>query len=245
MARRKKRHSLTHVERQEVYELWCLGEKVVPLAEAYNVSKATVSNVIHALHNIQAPNWNGAGRVVAVRNAHGVRAEPFQIPLNPPPLRTPNENTPGELARLTAFLRPPDSNGCRIFSGHKNADGYGMFWTGIKNEAAHRSMWRITFGEIPLGLYALHRCNTPPCCEPSHLWAGTQQQNCLQKVADGRDRSPRGEDHFRAKLTEGDVHEIFRLRQDYGLTLKELGDRFGVSNVAISAILTRRNWKHI
>jgi hypothetical protein len=33
---------------------------------------------------------------------------------------------------------------------------------------------------------ALHRCDVPLCCEPSHLWAGTMSENRRDSQAKGR-----------------------------------------------------------
>jgi hypothetical protein len=34
--------------------------------------------------------------------------------------------------------------------------------------------------------FGLHKCNNPPCCRPSHIYAGTQLDNMQQASRDGR-----------------------------------------------------------
>lgn len=41
----------------------------------------------------------------------------------------------------------------------------------------HRAAWIVTHGPIPDGLQVLHRCDNPPCCNPAHLFLGTQLDN--------------------------------------------------------------------
>ncbi len=51
---------------------------------------------------------------------------------------------------------------------------------------AHRASWQISFGPIPDGLQVLHTCDNPPCCNPAHLFLGTQLDNIYDMCAKGR-----------------------------------------------------------
>lgn len=51
---------------------------------------------------------------------------------------------------------------------------------------AHRVAWALNFGPIPDGQYVLHSCDNPPCCNPRHLWLGTQKDNLHDMAAKGR-----------------------------------------------------------
>jgi len=64
-----------------------------------------------------------------------------------------------------------------------NPSGYGQ--VGIvdgKLIRAHRLAWELTNGWIPNGLYVCHHCDNPPCCNPAHLFLGTQADNMSDMV---------------------------------------------------------------
>ena len=78
-----------------------------------------------------------------------------------------------------------NDNGCWIWIGAKQ-HSYGKMRFMMKDVRAHRASWMIHFGEIPEGMSVLHRCDTPLCVNPNHLFLGTQQENMADKVAKGR-----------------------------------------------------------
>lgn len=55
--------------------------------------------------------------------------------------------------------------------------GYGLMAYRGKNWTTHRLSWRLTHGEIPLGMIVMHTCDNPPCCNPDHLKLGTFKEN--------------------------------------------------------------------
>lgn len=64
--------------------------------------------------------------------------------------------------------------------------GYGVFVTGRKSYRAHRLSWEWAYGAIPSGLYVCHRCDTPPCVRPDHLFLGTAKDNAADRDRKGR-----------------------------------------------------------
>jgi hypothetical protein len=51
---------------------------------------------------------------------------------------------------------------------------------------AHRVAWTLANGPIPAGMHVLHTCDNPPCCNPGHLWLGTQADNMADMARKGR-----------------------------------------------------------
>ncbi len=147
-----------------------------------------------------------------------------------------------------------DTQECWLWKGCKNCWGYGVIGIGTKAYAAHRLVFLFHFG-ISIGRWCvLHKCDTPLCCNPTHLFIGTPLDNMLDRDRKGRqakgDKSgsrlhpeslPRGESHYAAKLTEENVIEI-RKRQE-GATA--LARKFKVSVSIVKHILQRRKWAHL
>lgn len=73
-------------------------------------------------------------------------------------------------------------NDCWKYLGRLDGGGYGRF----KHELAHRESYKLYKGDIPKGLYVLHKCNNPSCCNPDHLYAGTAKQNTEDMIKSGR-----------------------------------------------------------
>jgi len=55
---------------------------------------------------------------------------------------------------------------------------------------------------------------------------------------------PRGESHGMAKLTDEKVQSIFQL-YNQGWTRSRLTSKFGVSNVTLGLVLSRKTWRHV
>lgn len=138
----------------------------------------------------------------------------------------------------------PDS--CWTWMGAKSGKGYGIIRVDKHNIPTHRVSWEIHNGPIPDGKKCLHRCDNPPCCNVAHLFLGSQADNMSDMMAKGRHGytgSP-GESHPGVKLTEEKVREI-RKRYANGEIQKEIAKEYNVSRSTITAIVTRRIWKHV
>lgn len=136
-------------------------------------------------------------------------------------------------------------NDCWPWLGHTNAKGYGTFNSGIGTHIAHRIAFILTVGPIPNKLFACHHCDNPPCCNPKHIFLGTNADNMADCARKGRTNPKRGEEAFTAKLTEAKVREIVRLYVDEKISSKKLGPMFGVHPESILGILRGTFWKHL
>ena len=65
---------------------------------------------------------------------------------------------------------------------------YGSAWCpesqGMKR--AHRLAFEAAFGEIPNGKIACHTCDNPKCCNPHHIFIGSQKENIADMWRKGR-----------------------------------------------------------
>jgi hypothetical protein len=136
------------------------------------------------------------------------------------------------------------TDGCWNWTGARAKNGYGQIGSGHrggKTAYAHRVAYLLYVGEIPVGLDVCHTCDNPSCVRPDHLFLGTRADN--MKDAREKGRTGRGAKNGAAKLKEGDVREIRRLRGSYSQAV--LAEKFGVAKSTISAIQVRENWKHV
>jgi len=130
--------------------------------------------------------------------------------------------------------------GCWLWTGAK-VKGYGQLRTNYHLSLASHVSYELHVGEIPDGLQVLHRCDTPACVNPRHLFLGTNLDNRADCVRKGR--IAKGESIRSSKLTTAQVLEIRSLR---GVeTLGSIARRFGVCVQAVSSIHVRRNWRHV
>lgn len=112
---------------------------------------------------------------------------------------------------------------------------------------AHRAAWEITNGPIPDGQVACHRCDNPPCPNPSHLFLGAQADNLADMRAKGRgyfNSFPFGSGHPKAKVNAELVRAIRQRRQD-GAALALIGVEFGLNASTVHDIVRRRTWRHV
>ena len=93
-----------------------------------------------------------------------------------------------------------DADACWLWLAARDKNGYGWFHLGARPrrraKRAHRVAWEFTNGSSAGDMCVLHRCDNPPCCNPSHLFLGTKADNMTDKVTKGRES--RGEMHGRA-----------------------------------------------
>lgn len=148
------------------------------------------------------------------------------------------ELTGKDWARFDAKYEKKGVWACWEWTASTDRRGYGQFWLG-KPVFAHRVAWVRRYGPIPADLHVCHRCDNPTCVNPNHLFLGTQADNMADKTE--KKRHSYGETHGCAKLTEDRVRAI---RADDRL-LREIAADYGVSQVTVSHIKTRRIWRHV
>jgi hypothetical protein len=174
-----------------------------------------------------------------------VKGQPRGVPYSP------------ELAKTQFFAKtcPEPNTGCLLWTGAlkpcKPKHGGVIFYYGSAKvispydgkmmHQAHRISWTLTYGPIPDGLWVLHKCDTPLCIFPPHLFVGTGKDNSRDMVE--KRRSPMGETHHNSKLTEQDVLLIRALyaANPQPSTFRELGERFGVHLETIRCIVRRKH----
>lgn len=96
---------------------------------------------------------------------------------------------PGYDAHVVAHIKSRtvvDTNGCWLWQGFKHWNGYGSIGYRARNWPFHRAMWACLKGAIPEGLQVCHTCDVRNCCNPDHLWLGTNRENITDMTRKGR-----------------------------------------------------------
>lgn len=137
------------------------------------------------------------------------------------------------------------TNGCWLWTAGKDACGYGNFKIEGVTVRAHRFAYRLEYGNIPVGMQVLHRCDTPACVRPSHLFLGTHTDNHADKISKGRQRGAVGERNSHAKLTLEQVQEIRKKYRGQNVSTATIAKIYGVSQVSISYILIGKTWSNL
>jgi len=156
------------------------------------------------------------------------------------------------IAEIWDHIEIKDLSSCWIRTKGKANYGYGIINTPERKQfRVHRLVWLSVFGGIPEGLFVLHKCDNPPCCNPYHLFLGTQADNIRDMIEKGRrgktgykPGSQIGEKNYRSKLTEEDVREI-RFYLGSGISHESISIMFDVSRGLITQINTGKIWNHI
>lgn len=151
-----------------------------------------------------------------------------------------------ESVRFWNFVSPCPNTGCWLWVGAYQRKGYGHIGRAGKHNGtvtASRLSYEMQNGQIPLGLFVLHRCDNPSCVNPEHLFLGTNADNMADCKEKGRARGPafKGEQHPNAKLSANDIASI---RSDTG-TCAAVGRKFNISASNVSTIRAGKGWAHV
>lgn len=136
------------------------------------------------------------------------------------------------------------SDGCWLWTGGKDKDGYGIFRGevgGVLFKKAHRYSYALHTGDLLVGMQALHSCDNPSCVNPAHLSSGTNADNMRDKVTKGRHRAPAGENHYRAILTEEQAAAVLIDPRPNTVIAAE----YNVTAATVRDIKSRFSWRHL
>lgn len=159
--------------------------------------------------------------------------------------RTSSENKEEKYSRMKRNLERLviKKDGCWEWQGDIENNGYArLSIRDVPARHAHRASYLLYKGEIPEGLQVNHLCHVRSCCNPEHLYLGSQKENMKDKI--DLDRQAKGSKNGNSKLTEKQVKEI-KILLEKGLTCAQIGKQYEVSGTTILNIKTLRQWRHI
>jgi len=148
-------------------------------------------------------------------------------------------------------IRGPDECWNWNASSSHRGGGYGSFWIDGKIVYSHRFAWILTNGDIPDGLWVLHKveCHNKGCCNPNHLYLGTNSDNQKDSIENGTcffsNNRLLGEKASNSKLTEKQVREFLFSHFFEGISTKEIAKNYKVTRQALDGILEGKCWKEV
>ena len=128
--------------------------------------------------------------------------------------------------RLTDLLVVPSGTECWEWNGPRHKRGYGNFW--VREGEAKRTTFAHRIAAhlwLNMPLFAAgsvcHTCDNPPCCNPAHLYVGTQLENihdalAKRRIAHKRKITPKQREEIRERRKGGESYKS--IAKDYPVT---------------------------
>ncbi len=143
-------------------------------------------------------------------------------------------------------------NDCWLWKNPKSRSYPVIRWGDGKQYPVHRVAYYLTFGSIELAIgdvnratydrFVLHTCDVTTCCNPRHLFLGTQAENNKDCKNKGRMRRAKGEAHRSAKLTALCAAQIRARYKVENISYAKLAYIYGVTPCTIGKIIRRQSW---
>jgi hypothetical protein len=143
----------------------------------------------------------------------------------------PAQLTEEQVKRFWATMSPHGD--CLIWKGHCRASGKATVTFNRQPFAVQRVAYWLQTGVDPEHKFTVSTCITPGCCSAGHIQL-TSRANVTSD----------GEANFQSKLTNADVLEIFRLREE-GKVPRQIGELLGVHRTTVGTVLRGKYWKHV
>ncbi len=128
--------------------------------------------------------------------------------------------------------------GCWEWQRSRKSDEwpYGIVFFNGRNHRVTRLVFQVFIGSLSDGQLVCHHCDNPACCNPDHLFAGTDFENFKDCQSKGRSVTV---------LTEAVVAEI-RLAHGSGAeTIRGIARRMGINEGTVYGVVNRSTWDHV
>ena len=143
----------------------------------------------------------------------------------------------------------------KILKQFENKYGYMILQTRPEkyhtvNIRIHRVVAEVFLGQCPDGYVVNHKDGNKKNNHVDNLEYVTSSQNNqhaldnnLRHPANMKEYSPRGEQHYNAKITKETVYEILELKNSTGFGCRRIANMLGLSRGTVSGILSGKTWK--
>lgn len=147
--------------------------------------------------------------------------------------------------RFWAKVKQLGPDDCWPWIGAIKSNGYGHFNVSGHTILAHRYAFvAARQNPIPAGLLVCHHCDNRLCCNPAHLFLGTNQDNLQDMQDKGRKNQVRGEACGRTKLSTIDIESIKNLAFS-GLSTRAIAKIYNIAPSQAWRIVNGQSWRHL
>jgi hypothetical protein len=189
---------------------------------------------------LKHPLIEGESAIERKRRLHRISGQRYKLKVFPN-RKVGSRRKPGLVTKeyLLSCCKTDTVTGCWVWQKGKTEFGYGSIRENDRLMLAHRRAYELWVGHIPAGLFVCHKCDNPPCFNPSHLFLGTDQDNQDDCYAKGR--MPLGPDRPNSKLNASQVREI----RASNSTLRELSEIYGIGQTSLHKVKNNITYKSV
>ncbi len=141
--------------------------------------------------------------------------------------------------RFAAKYEAEPNSGCWLWTGGAGQDEYGHFSYDGHLTTAHRASYQLHVGSVAKGQYVCHRCDTPSCVNPDHLFVGSPSDNLWDSVLKGR-RNPQKT----SLLSDAQVVEI-RERRFRGASYRAISQQMHIGITTVANVVQGRYYTNV
>lgn len=134
-------------------------------------------------------------------------------------------------SRLSKYIKKNYKTGCWEWQGGLTEKGYAQIRICGKRVYVHRLLFTYYNGPILAGMFICHSCDNPKCCNPKHLFQGTQKDNIRDML--NKNRGAKTE-----KIDEDTMTKIINLVNS-GVSTSKIAREFNVSPITVSLRLRK------
>jgi len=103
-----------------------------------------------------------------------------------------------DYVKLWSRVNRGGKDSCWEWTGGRNTGGYGLMSVNSLPEdyertgrtktqvLVHRAVAYQVYGDLAVDKYVCHSCDKPLCCNPDHIWVGSQYENVHDMLTKGR-----------------------------------------------------------
>lgn len=138
---------------------------------------------------MENPAFSGrSGPETVPETVPGNRTYPVAYVPRPAGYRRPRYTPPQPLGlRFWGKVAMGGPDECWPWMADRTPAGYGRILINDRVHHANRVAWVLANDQmVPAGMQVCHTCDNPACCNPAHLWIGTQTENQRDRIAKGR-----------------------------------------------------------